>query len=307
MNLLLLAELRRIAARRLVRLIVVLAGIGIAVGGTVAFVSTSSLSEQAFQQRVGDAETRRDAQQVQTQECLRARGVSRGDDISEAIAKQCFSDPIRADDPRFRRTRLEGILEGMSGGLAVVGWALGASLIGAEFSSRSLTTVLTWETRRTRVFLAKIAAVAVATALLALAALVLTALALWPSLVLHGAPLRSHDPNLESLAGTLLRGAAVATMASGIGFAVATIGRNTAAALGAGFAYIIVFENILGTFIAHRRRWLPLGNAIVFISGRDDGGDVPNRSVEAAGAFLAAVTITLLLAALGTFRTRDIA
>ena len=55
------------------------------------------------------------------------------------------------------------------------------------------------------------------------------------------------DPTLWSLAGTVGRGVALATISAGIGFAIATIGRNTAAALGAGFAYVIVLENILGT------------------------------------------------------------
>ena len=41
---------------------------------------------------------------------------------------------------------------------------------------------------------------------------------------------------------------------AGMGFAIATVGRNTAAALGAGFGYIISLENILGNSIASWRR-----------------------------------------------------
>ena len=160
-----------------------------------------------------------------------------------------------------------------------------------------MTTLLTWETRRWRVFLAKTVAVLAATALFALVVLALVALAMWPALALHGAPLRPDDPTLASLAGTAARGVALATLASGMGLAIATIGRNTAAALGAGFAYIIVFENIIGSFIERWRRWLLLGNVIVFVSGHNDGGDVPGRTVTAAALFLAAVAVTLLAAA----------
>ena len=92
-----------------------------------------------------------------------------------------------------------------------------------------------------------------------------------------------------------------------MGFAIATIGRNTAAALGAGFAYIIVLENILGSSIARWRRWLLLGNVIVFVSGNDNGGDVPGRTVTAAGVFLTAVAVTLLASAAGAFYRRDVA
>ncbi len=137
--------------------------------------------------------------------------------------------------------------------------------------------------------------------------LALVALAMWPALVFHGAPLQANDPTIASLAGTVGRGVALATLASGIGFAIATIGRNTAIALGAGFAYILVFEYVLGSSIARWRRWLLLGNVIVFVSGQDGNSDVSGRSVIAAGVFLTAVAVTLLAVAAGAFRTRDLA
>jgi len=43
----------------------------------------------------------------------------------------------------------------------------------------------------------------------------------------------------------------------------ASIGRNTAAALGVGFAYFLVVENVVGNFLAGFRRWLILGNSVV--------------------------------------------
>ena len=91
-----------------------------------------------------------------------------------------------------------------------------------------------------------------------------------------------------------------------MGFAIATIGRNTAAALGAGFAYIIVLENILGSSIARWRRWLLLGNVIVFISGENNAGEVTGRTVTAAAIFLTAVAVTLLASAAGAFYRRDV-
>src|SRR5215207_1938158 len=169
-----------------------------------------------------------------------------------------------------------------------------------------MTTFLTWEPRRIRVVLAKSAAVVVAMALLAVGVLALVTLAMAPSLGLHSAPLGPGDPSWASLAGVVGRGVALTAIASGIGFAIATVGRNTAVALGAGFAYIIVLENILGSSIERWRRWLLLGNVIVFVSGDNSGGDVPGRSVAGAGAFLAAVAITLLAGAAGSFRTRDL-
>jgi hypothetical protein len=115
------------------------------------------------------------------------------------------------------------------------------------------------------------------------------------------------DPTLWSLAGTIGRGVALTTIAAGIGFAIATIGRNTAVALGAGFAYIIVFENILGSAVERWRRWLVLGNVIVLVSGSEDGGDVTGRTVLGAAVFRALVGVVLLAVAAGTFQRRDLA
>jgi hypothetical protein len=50
-----------------------------------------------------------------------------------------------------------------------------------------------------------------------------------------------------------------------------------------------------------------LGNVIVFVSGHDGSADVAGRTVVAAGVFLTAVAVTLLAAAAGAFRTRDLA
>jgi ABC-2 type transport system permease protein len=306
---LLAAELRRIASRRLVRLTAALALIGAVLGGAAAFAFSGSLSEAEYQQRVAEADARVHAQDAQIESCLRAHGVERGQEISDEVAQKCFPDENvgHVDDPRFERSRLESILRGVTGALAVIAWGLGASLVGAEFASRGMTTLLTWEPRRGRVFIAKTIAVMLALAVFALVVLVLVGLALWPAVAAHGAPLGAGDPTLWSLAGTVGRGVALATISAGIGFAIATIGRNTAAALGAGFAYVIVLENIVGTSLEGWRRWLLLGNVIVFVSGRSDGSDVPGRSVAGAGVFLAAVAVGSLLVAGGAFRRRDLA
>ena len=306
---LLLAELRRIATRRLVRVTVLLTVVGIALGGLAAFAFSGSLSDEAFQQRVAEAKARQVAQDEQIETCLRDHDFRGDGPVPEDVAEECFPDnpPAGVDDPRFTRNRLEGILYGVSGALAVVGWALGASLVGAEFASRGMTTLLTWEPRRARVFAAKTVAVVGAMAVFAAAALALVAVAMWPALALHGAPLQPDDPSLWSLAGIVARGVALTAITSAMGLAIATIGRNTAVALGAGFAYIIVLENILGSSVERWRRWLLLGNVIVLVAGENDASDVTGRTVMGAAVFLTAVAVTLLVAAASSFRARDLA
>jgi ABC-2 type transport system permease protein len=305
------AEMRRVLARRLVRLTALLALLGIAGGGILAFATSSSMSEATYQQRARDAHARQQAQEERIQACLRRHGVNDPRaQISGEIERACLpkqNELISAKDPRFHRTRLKGVLQGVSGVLAIVGWALGASLVGAEFASRGMTTLLTWEPRRVRVFTAKTIAVIVSAAVFTVVSLALVALAMAPSLVAHGAPMRAIDPGAATLAGIVGRGTALAALAAMMGFAIATVGRNTAAALGAGFGYIVVLENIVGGAVPRWRRWLLLGNVIVFVSGSSSGNDVPGRTVAAAGVFLAVVAVTLLAGAGSAFRVRDIA
>jgi len=307
---LLRAELQRAAARRLVRVSAFFIGVAIVVGGVVAFVSTSSLSESEFEQRVRTVTAQQRAQQAEIEGCLAQQPSTPAASAQPGRGpKGCFpSHPIeRARDPRFHASRLRDIRQGAGGALGLVGWILGASLIGAEFSSRGLTTLLTFEPRRQRAFLAKASASIVIAGAIGLAALLFLALVLLPALIAHGAPSGSGDASAASLSAVVGRGTALTMLAAALGFSIATLGRNTAAALGAGFAYIIVFENVLGGFLEHWRRWLLLGNAIVFLSGENSGGSVPGRSVVGAALFLTAVTFTLLAGALIAFRARDLA
>ncbi|HEX4491154.1 MAG TPA: ABC transporter permease subunit [Acidimicrobiia bacterium] len=307
MTRLLRAELRRMFARRLVRATLALCIVGIVVGGVIAFTTSHSIPSSTYAHRLHAATLARHAQNEHARECLAAHGVSAKGEIPDPVARVCLPDrPITVHDPRFDAYRMKGILQGSAGVLAILGWALGASLVGAEFASRSMTTMLTWETRRLRLLSAKALTLLGSILVLGLGLLSLVGLAMVPAIVAHGAPAHAGDPTFATYAGIVWRGALLSTMAAGMGFAIAALGRNTAAALGVGFAYIIVLENIVGSSLRSWRRWLLLGNAIVMVSGQN-GGDIPGRSVIGAGVFLGAVALTLLLGAATAFRLRDLA
>ncbi len=61
--------------------------------------------------------------------------------------------------------------------------------------------------------------------------------ALLSSAYLHGTTAGTDAAWVRSVGGVILRGELMIAFATGVGFAVASIGRNTAAALGVGFAY----------------------------------------------------------------------
>lgn len=299
------AEVQRAGGRRLVRTVLLLGALAGAIAGTIAFLRTGSLDEATYQQRRVEAEARRTEWEDRLHRCLEERGGDRrSEDAFEACAPGDF--PPGADDPRYDRKNLKGILQGTTGVVALAAWLIGASLVGAEHSSRGLVTTLGFEPGRVRLFSAKSFAAVATAAVVALVLLLLMLVAMLPSLLLHGAP-GAGQPGNATLAGVILRGTAMAAIAGAVGFALASVGRNTATALGVGFGYILVFENILGSSVEDFRRWLLLGNTIVFVSGQNAGGDVPGRSVTGAGLFLAAVAVGLLVGALSLFSRRDVA
>jgi hypothetical protein len=147
--------------------------------------------------------------------------------------------------------------------------------------------------------------IVVACAFAVLAQAVLTA-ALLPSAFLHGTTEGTGWEWFRSVLGVLLRGTGLVAIAAAIGFSVAAAGRNTAAALGIGFAYFLIIENVVGSFLEGFRRWLLLGNAIVLVSGEDGGGDVVGRTVVVAAIYLTVVAVGLLAAATVLFQRRDV-
>ena len=189
------------------------------------------------------------AQDEQIEACLQAHGVERGDGRSPTRSPTSASrtrTSASVDDPRFQRSRLEGILHGVS-------WSAGRRRLGARSVAGRCRVRLAQHDHPLDLGAAPRPGVrrqggggVVAIAVLALVALVLVALAMWPALAVHGAPVGADDPTLWSLAGTSGGASPWPRSRRGIGFAIATIGRNTAAALGAGFAYVIVLENIVG-------------------------------------------------------------
>ena len=298
-------ELRRVLARRMVRVMALLAVAGIALAGGLTFLNTEHLTAK-------ELEARRQAAEARVAACTAGQAIDREvpDELPPGAASRgqfCRFAVGGVDDSRFELRSLKGILQGTTAPLIVVAWLIGASVIGSDWQSRTITTVLTWEPRRARVLLTKaFACIVVASAFAVLAQLLLSA-ALLPSAYLHGTTAGTGGDWPRSVLGVLLRGTGLVAIAAAVGFSVASIGRNTAAALGIGFAYFLVIENVVGSFLEDFRRWLILGNAIVLVSGEDSGGEVIGRSVVVAAIYLTAVGIGLLAVATAVFRRRDVA
>ena len=205
---------------------------------------------------------------------------------------------------------------------AFLAFVLGASFIGAEYSSGSLGTWLTFEPRRLRVASAKLLAAGAGGAGVAAVGLGLTAVGAWlvsrinqpdPALQL---PTAAAD---ESITQLLIRCLVVAVAAGAAGVALGMLVRNTGAVVGIVLGYGVVVEGVLAQALAHGRLapWLPLKNLEAFVERGSTyfaEACTPNGcQMEAmrvtythGWVYLLVLSIVGVIAALAVFRHRDV-
>ena len=204
----------------------------------------------------------------------------------------------------FTMTEGREFIEGTSSLLAIAGWLIGTSLVGAEWQAGTMTTLLTWEPRRLRVLVAKTLAAAIGVfAMVFLLDLIFTGLM---ALV---AATRGSAEGLDatftrSLIGLDARVATLAAFGAILGLALATVTRNTGAALGIAFVYLAIVEGIIRGLRPGWRAWLLGDNSSIFLLGQTD--DEIGRSLWSAALVVVVWCITCLSVATATFRTRDV-
>jgi hypothetical protein len=168
-----------------------------------------------------------------------------------------------------------------------------------------MATTLTWESRRVRLHLGK--AVATLGFVFAgfLVAQAVLGLGLLPAALISGTTQGADAAWLADMLIVVLRGGALAVIAATLGFSIASVFRNTAAGVGIGFAYIVIFENLLGVLFPGLIDWLLVPNAIAFMIGGNFDVLFQHSSAQAA-ALLAFYATAFLVAATVVFRTRDV-
>jgi hypothetical protein len=196
--------------------------------------------------------------------------------------------------------------------LALAGFVLGATLFGADYASRALTTLLTWEPRRRRVLAARAASCAAVTTCASLTALALLCVALLPAALAHGSGAVPTGGWYLSMAGLALRCALLAAAASAIGVSCAAIGRSTPAALAIIAVYWIAAERTalgIGQWLS---RWLLVALAQSWVAAGPRSSEAPpdsqgaDHAIVTSGLLLLAVVIALHALATWILTRRDI-
>ncbi|MEK8107716.1 ABC transporter permease [Micromonospora sp. M12] len=161
-------------------------------------------------------------------------------------------DPIRQDQLPIAADFLPGVfsfaqqaeslLYFLIAFLVLFGFLVGASYIGADLNSGGVVNLLLWRPRRMTVLAAKLGTLLGTVLVLALLASVAYLATFWTIGQTAGLPGRLNSDFWSSLGAVHGRGLVLVLLATALGFAIATLGRHTSAALGAFAAYAVLWE-----------------------------------------------------------------
>ena len=331
---LLAAELGRLRRRRLVATLLLLGFAGLLVAMAVVFGTHStdlagaraeaarSAQEQAAASREFEAACRQDPSipEAEKETACNPGGAPTAEDFFQ--------------DPRFLAER--GLPE-VAIGVAVVGALVtalvGATAVGADWSSRAVITLLTWEPRRLRLLGTRLVAVALVCAAagvvaqlvaLGLGALTAELRGTWTGSANHpeeGLGLVPHAHFWRDLLSLQLRGVVLMVLAGVLAACVTSVTRHTGGLLGLLFAWFAVAENAVRVLGSDRGwpRWLLTENILAFLlpggrlmatgtgfttEGRD-AGSVLVSNLDAL-LYLGAVTAAAAVLAGVLLRRRDL-
>jgi ABC-2 type transport system permease protein len=305
---LLSSEWLRFRSRRIVRVLFVVGVIGIVAGATIAGVSSKQPTADQLErgQRAAERNITQCVKRHGFQDAFgpRPQGQSDEDYCRAHIHAEDFvgGDQLDLGDlPQYLQ---------VAAFIAILfGLVVGASMVGASWQTGTITTILSWEPRRVRWFLMRLAVSFVGVLIVALALLAVFAAAIGAAAALRGTT-ETPPGWLGDVVKTALRIGLVASGASLIGAAVAMIGRNTAAALGGVFIYMAVLESLVRGFRPAMGRFLLGDNIAAFVSGEETQlfqQDSVFTITPVHGAITVALYAAVLVVLAGLFlRQRDV-
>lgn len=212
--------------------------------------------------------------------------------------------------------------------MAMIGFLIGATFVGAEWSSGSMMNLLTWKPKRMSVLGTKLGVLLGGMSVVGAVTFGLWTGALWLTGHYRGETEGMTTGTWQSFGLSGLRGIAMILAFTALGFAIASIGRHTALAMGVAIGVIIVGQ--IGLTIAlqlarvsfweqymiptHMMAWLQKEAALWDYSGRvvcgPNGCDEPPKMIITyvdSGLIGLGVVVVVAALAFWSMRRRDIA
>jgi ABC-type transport system involved in multi-copper enzyme maturation permease subunit len=330
------AETRRLVKRRFTKLFVLGGLVVLAAVAVGMFLSNQKIGPEQIASARAQAQADLQASVADTQryrtECQAAQGTPKAadfpagcDDIIDPTQENFRVDWYMPATLEFRE-KFPDMVTTLAAIMALVAFIVGASFVGAEWSSGGMMNLLLWRPQRVRVLATKLAAF-----LVGLTALTVVVEAAWTGLFYLIAQSRGSTASMtsgawQSIALMELRALAVVIVGGAVGFGLASIGRHTAMALGVVVAVAVVFQFGLGAVLGLANikfaeaylipvwliAWMSESYRIEDSSSCDfsaTGGCQPETLTltwQMAAPGLAAIFILVVGASLWTMRSRDV-
>ncbi|MFF5173976.1 ABC transporter permease subunit [Micromonospora sp. NPDC000089] len=247
-------ELRRLAKRRLTRVMLVLLVLGLGTIVTAFAFSSHQLSPAvvAKAQAEADANYRTALADWQRSVTNCEAAKARGEQVEEPLRADCGRswqptpenfDPAWSLPYQFDfRAEFGNFVAVFAGVVALFAFLLGASFVGAEWSSGGMMNLLLWRPKRLTVLGTKLAAVLTAVTGVTVLLGALWTLAFWLIGTYRGSTARVTSGVWQSTGISGLRALALILAVGAVAFALASLGRHTAMALGVAVGLGVVSE-----------------------------------------------------------------
>jgi ABC-type transport system involved in multi-copper enzyme maturation permease subunit len=201
----------------------------------------------------------------------------------------------------------QGFLTVAASFLAIGAAICGASVAGAEWKAGTVTTILTWVPSRWRLHGARsISAAVLAFVISFLLQIVFLAAAL-PAVFANGSTDGTDGQWWSSLVAAMLRVSLMSAMLAVLALSLATLTRNTAAALVTLAVWALVVEGLIRGYKPHLARYLITENVVTFVGWSQMKDASFRRGPLTALAALLLYLGIVVLAATTSFVRRDVA
>ncbi|MBQ1042727.1 ABC transporter permease subunit [Micromonospora sp. C32] len=247
-------ELRRLGKRRLTRLMLVLLVVGLATVATAFSFSSQKLSPTVV--AAAEADSRAQYQQATERwkrsitECEAAQ--ARGEQTEEEYGPNCGKDyQPQPDmfDPKWNlpyqfdfRAEFPMFIAVFAASVALFAFIVGASFVGAEWNTGGMMNLLLWRPKRLAVLSTKLAALLTTVFGLTVVLGALWTAAFWLIGTQRGTTEKMTSGAWQSIGLDGLRALGLVLVVAAVAFALASLGRHTAMALGAAVGIFAVSE-----------------------------------------------------------------
>jgi ABC-2 type transport system permease protein len=266
------AEVRRLAKRRLTRLMLILLVLGLGTIGVAFTIASHQIgpaqiaAAEAEAQRQYEEAVRQHQQMVVDCEAAKARG----EDITQRFPPNCGDDPQFAPQPEWFdaswslpyefhfRDQFGIFISVFAGILALFGFIVGASYVGAEWHSGGMMNLLLWRPRRLPVLFTKLGVLLGGVLGVTVVLGALWTIAFWFMGKYDGRTGKMTQGAWESFALSGARGVGLVLAVTAVAFGLASAGRHTAMALGVAIGLGVVSE--IGMRIALGIAGVPFGD-----------------------------------------------